>query len=93
VGVSERPFQVTDPDVMRHAGLTPELARVVVVKSRGHFRAGFTAGFERHEIVEVGAPGLATNDLESVAWRRLPRPVYPLDVDLEWSPRCVEVLP
>ena len=90
VGVSERPFQVTDPDVMRNAGLRPEDARVVVVKSRGHFRAGFTGVFDDHEVVEVGAPGLATNDLESVEWRRIVRPVYPLDPDLEWSPdSCV----
>lgn len=91
VGVSERPFQVTDPDVLRHAGLTPESARVIVLKSRGHFRAGFADGFENHEILEVGAPGLATNDLESIAWRRLPRPVFPLDRDVAWTADTCEV--
>jgi len=91
VGVSEHPFQCTDPDVMRHAGLDPESARVVVLKSRGHFRAGFVSGFEQHEIVEVGAPGLATNDLESVGWRNIPRPVYPLDREFDWSADSCEV--
>ena len=85
VGVSERPFQVTDPDVLRHAGLSPESARVIVLKSRGHFRAGFLEGFAEHEIIEVGAPGLATNDLESISWQRIPRPVFPLDHDVRFT--------
>ena len=91
VGISERPFQVTDPDVLRHTGLTPESARVIVLKSRGHFRAGFTEDFGDHQIIEVGAPGLATNDLESVPWRRLPRPVFPLDRYVSWTADTCEV--
>lgn len=85
VGVSSWPVQCADDDTLRHAGLRPEAARVVVVKSRGHFRAGFDHLFPDERIVEVGAPGVATPELHTLPWRHLPRPVFPLD-DVDWDP-------
>lgn len=79
VAVSSRPVQAADDDTLRHAGLDPSTARVVVVKSRGHFRAGFDHLFSESQVVEVGAPGVATNDLSAVDWQHLRRPVFPLD--------------
>jgi len=35
--------------------------------------------FHPAQIIEVGAPGVATPDLASVRWQHLPRPVFPLD--------------
>jgi microcystin degradation protein MlrC len=86
IGVSSRKVQCADDDTLRHVGLHPAGAKVVVVKSRGHFRAGFDHLFEPHQIIEVGAPGVATSDLATVAWQHLPRPVFPLDPVVEWSP-------
>ncbi len=85
VGVSSWPVQCADDDTLRHVGLLPEEARVVVVKSRGHFRAGFDHLFTDDRIVEVGAPGVATPELHTLPWQHLPRPVFPLD-DFEWEP-------
>ncbi|MCB0998587.1 MAG: M81 family metallopeptidase [Acidimicrobiales bacterium] len=85
VGVSSAPVQVADPDTLEHAGLRPAAARVTVVKSRGHFRAGFAHLFADDRIVEVGAPGVATPELHTLPWRHLRRPVFPLD-DVEWDP-------
>jgi microcystin degradation protein MlrC len=79
VGVSSHPVQCADDDTLRHAGLDVDAARVVVVKSRGHFRAGFDHLFTPDQIIEVGAPGVATPELHTVAWQHLPRPVFPLD--------------
>jgi microcystin degradation protein MlrC len=79
VGVSSAPVQCADDDTLRHCGLEPDRARVVVVKSRGHFRAGFDHLFGDDRIVEVGAPGVATPELHTLTWRHLPRPVFPLD--------------
>jgi len=84
VGVSSWPVQCADDDTLRHVGLRPEAARVVVVKSRGHFRAGFDHLFADDRIVEVGAPGVATPELHTLPWVHLPRPVFPLD-DVEWD--------
>ena len=60
VGVSSHAVQCADDDTLRFVGLQPEKARVVVVKSRGHFRAGFDHLFADDQIIEVGAPGVAT---------------------------------
>jgi microcystin degradation protein MlrC len=64
-----------------------DLARIrsLVVKSRGHFRAAFDEVFEAERILEVDVPGLTTPVLARVAWRRMPRPIYPLDADTSWS--------
>ncbi len=79
VGVSSWPVQCADDDTLVHAGLSPSTARVVVVKSRGHFRAGFDHLFPDDRIVEVGAPGVATPELDTLPWQHLDRPVFPLD--------------
>jgi microcystin degradation protein MlrC len=79
IGVSSHAVQCADDDTLRHVGLDPTAARVVVVKSRGHFRAGFDHLFTDEQIIEVGAPGVATPELHTLPWQHLPRPVFPLD--------------
>jgi microcystin degradation protein MlrC len=58
----------------------------VVVKSRGHFRAGFEPWFPPENVYEVDTPGLTSPVLSRFTWKHLPRPVYPLDEDIEWMP-------
>src|SRR3712207_9575244 len=65
-------------------GVDIAAARCVVVKSRGHFRAGFDEFFPDESVFEVDAPGLTSPVLANFAWRRLPRPVFPLDPGAEW---------
>jgi microcystin degradation protein MlrC len=84
IAVSSYPVQCADDSTLHHVGLRPEHARVVVVKSRGHFRAGFDHLFSDDQIVEVGAPGVAPVDLDAVTWQHVPRPIWPLDA-VEWS--------
>lgn len=86
IGVSSHKVQCADDDTLRHVHLEPAHARVVVVKSRGHFRAGFDHLFADDQIIEVGAPGVATPELDTVAWQHLPRPVWPLDEFDGWQP-------
>ncbi|MBW1768110.1 MAG: MlrC family protein 3, partial [Deltaproteobacteria bacterium] len=59
--------------------------RSLVVKSRGHFRAGFDDIFTDEQIVEVDAPGLTTPVLSRVPYENIPRPMYPLDPDMTWE--------
>lgn len=86
LGVSSRAVQCADDDTLRFVGLDPAAARVVVVKSRGHFRAGFDHLFDDDQIVEVAAPGVATVALDTVDWQHLPRPSWPLDEIAGWRP-------
>src|SRR5205807_378743 len=65
-------------------GLDIARARSVAVKSRGHFRGGFDEFFGPAQIVEVDLPGLTSPMLNRFEWTRLPRPVIPLDDNVEW---------
>ena len=67
-------------------GLDIAEARVVCVKSRGHFRAGFMPWFPPSQVFEVDTAGLTSPVLDRFRWQRLPRPVYPLDEGAEWTP-------
>ena len=78
--------QCLDPAMLEHLGIDLRSLRGLVVKSRGHFRAGFDDLFTDDQIIEVDGPGLVTPMLARVPWRRLVRPIWPLDPDLHWSP-------
>ncbi|MDP6568137.1 MAG: M81 family metallopeptidase [Alphaproteobacteria bacterium] len=77
--------QTADPMFFEMFGLDIAEARVVCVKSRGHFRAGFTPWFGPEQVHEVDTAGLTSPVLERFTWRNLPRPVYPLDPETEWE--------
>jgi microcystin degradation protein MlrC len=79
-------LQCADPVFFEMLGLDIAAARVVVVKSRGHFRGGFDEFFRHQDVVEVDAPGLTSPVLSRFAWRHLPRPVFPLDDTATWTP-------
>jgi microcystin degradation protein MlrC len=77
--------QCFDTEMLEHLGLEVAPLRGIVVKSRGHFRAGFDDLFADENILEVDGPGLATPVLTRVAWRGLRRPIWPLDPDMTWT--------
>ena len=85
VCVSKRK-QCADPVFFEMHGLDIGAARTVVVKSRGHFRGGFDEFFPPERVIEVDTPGLTSPVLERLAFRGLPRPVFPLDADAQWTP-------
>lgn len=78
--------QCADPVFFEMHGLDIRAARTVVVKSRGHFRGGFDEFFPPERVLEVDTPGLTSPVLERLEFRRLPRPVFPLDADATWTP-------
>jgi microcystin degradation protein MlrC len=78
--------QCLDPMFLEMFGVDIARARSVIVKSRGHFRAGFDEFFPDDRILEVDVPGLTTPVLSRFPFRRVPRPIFPLDPDMEWSP-------
>ncbi|MGP1394644.1 MAG: M81 family metallopeptidase [Inquilinaceae bacterium] len=77
--------QCADPVQFEALGLDIAAARTVVVKSRGHFRAGFDEFFTPKQVVEVDTPGLTSPVLSRHTFARLPRPVFPLDPDMTWD--------
>jgi microcystin degradation protein MlrC len=77
--------QCADPVFLEMMGLDIGAARAVVVKSRGHFRAGFSEFFGHDQVIEVDTPGLTSPILSRFDFRDLPRPVFPVDKAVEWS--------
>ena len=79
-------YQCADPVFFEAFGLDLAAARVVVVKSRGHFRGGFDEFFRHAQVIEVDAPGLTSPILSRFPWQHMPRPVLPIDDHAHWSP-------
>lgn len=77
--------QLAEPVMLEMFGIDIAAARCVVVKSRGHFRAGFDEFFPPAQVFEVDTPGLTSPVLGNFTWRRLPRPVFPLDPEATWG--------
>jgi microcystin degradation protein MlrC len=77
--------QCTDPATLEHFGIDIGNLRGLIIKSRGHFRAGFHEFFGDAQILQVDAPGLATQGLKHLPYRNIPRPIYPLDPETTWQ--------
>ncbi len=72
-----------DQGYFQVAGVQPAREPLLVIKSRGHFRADFEP--IAHTIIEVDAPGAANPDLSRFTYHNLRRPIWPLDRDMEWD--------
>jgi microcystin degradation protein MlrC len=83
--VCSRRIQCADPVFFETFGLDIGAFSSLVVKSRGHFRAGFDTWYTDDRIIEADAAGLTSPVLERLTWKRLPRPVWPLDLDTRWQ--------
>lgn len=86
VVVASHRQQCADPIFLERMGVDIAKARTLVIKSRGHFRAGFDQFIQPEQIYEVDVPGLTTPVLTRLGLIRVPRPIYPLDLDMEWDP-------
>jgi microcystin degradation protein MlrC len=71
--------QTLDAEVFLLHGIDVARYRVVALKSSQHFRAGFEPIAAR--IITADSPGLTTLDLTTFPYRRVARPVWPLDLD------------
>jgi microcystin degradation protein MlrC len=77
--------QTADPMFFEMFGIDIGKAKTVVVKSRGHFRAGFRPWFPPEQVKEVDTAGLTSPVLERLPFEGLPRPSFPLDEDATWT--------
>ena len=82
--ISERRVEPFDLGVYTHCGLDPRQAHYVLLHSRQHFKAGFEP-IAAHILLAAG-PGVCTSDYDSLGFRHLTRPIYPLDADTTWQP-------
>jgi len=78
-------WQTLDPEMIRFVGIDPLREKILVVKSTIHYRAAFEPIAK--EIIEVDAPGLSSSNLSRFEYRRVRRPIFPLDPDLAYEPQ------
>jgi microcystin degradation protein MlrC len=72
-------WQTLDPEMIRFVGIDPLDHKILVVKSTIHYRAAFEP--IASEIIEVDAPGLSSSNLGRFDFKRIRRPIFPLDPD------------
>ena len=77
--VASKRNQVRSPDVFTELGIDPLSKKIIVVKSRNHFRAEFEKIAK--EIRYMSAEGALSPDFNSVPYTRVRRPKWPLDAD------------
>ncbi|MCQ3803920.1 MAG: M81 family metallopeptidase [bacterium] len=75
--VTSLPAITADPATWLHAGLDPDRADIVVVRSCSDYRANFPSAAP--EAINLDLPGASTPKLESLHFEHAPRPLYPLD--------------
>ncbi|MCL6576425.1 M81 family metallopeptidase [Kyrpidia sp.] len=83
--ITGRALSANDPELFRHIGIEPTEKRILALKVKNHFRAAFKPLVGR--IINVDAPGLASNKLRNFLYRHIPRPIWPIDDwkgDLPW---------
>ncbi|HLJ15798.1 MAG TPA: M81 family metallopeptidase [Bryobacteraceae bacterium] len=81
--IAERPAMTVDPELFRSHGIEPLHSKIVVVKSPNGFRAAYEPIAKR--ILVVDTPGVSTAKLETLPWRRIDRPIYPLDRNVKYK--------
>jgi microcystin degradation protein MlrC len=81
--IAERSAMTVDPELFRSHGIDPAYCKIVVVKSPNGFRAAYEPIAKR--ILLVDTPGVSTAQLEKMPWKRIQRPIYPLDRDLTYK--------
>jgi microcystin degradation protein MlrC len=80
--IASRSAMTVDPELFRSHGIQPEHCKIVVVKSPNGFRAAYEPIASR--IFLVDTPGVSTARLRRLPWRRINRPIYPLDRNVRY---------
>jgi microcystin degradation protein MlrC len=78
-----RHIEPTAQEMLQVLGIDPARKKYVAIKSRVHWRADL--GKIAREIVECAGVGVCTSDYGQLTFRKVRRPVFPLDPDLQWN--------
>lgn len=75
--LTARPVLVFEANHFRSLGIEPTQRKILACKSELQHRAGFDGVAKK--IIDVDTPGLATQDLSRLPFKKIRRPVFPLD--------------
>ncbi len=77
------PSSRKDRDYFKSAGIVLEEKKIIVVKSNQAHRASFDPIVAA--TYNLDSPGVSTVNYQSLPFKHLPRPIYPLDLDMQWQ--------
>jgi microcystin degradation protein MlrC len=77
IAVISRHVEPHDIAAFRALGIEPEKKRYLMLKSRVHWRAGL--GPIAKAVIECAGEGVCTSDYSTLKFRRVRRPIFPLD--------------
>ncbi|MDA0832808.1 MAG: M81 family metallopeptidase [Planctomycetota bacterium] len=88
--LDNRSFAINHPVLYTHLGLDIAAAKIVVVKTASNFQ--FFAPW-RKQLIRVDTPGTTQSNLAAFDWKKLPRPIHPLDEidNLQFQPSVFPV--
>ena len=75
--VISRHHEPNDLNCFLSLGIDPRARRFLLLKSRIHYRAGFSD--IARDVIECAGTGVCTSDYDMLDFRNVRRPVYPLD--------------
>jgi microcystin degradation protein MlrC len=81
--VREKKVMPFDREEIQVMGIDPAACRIIVVKSALAWRAAY--GELAREVIDVDTPGVCTARLETLPYRKLRRPIAPIDRDVTWG--------
>lgn len=81
--VSSVRHAANDRGYFKFLGVQPEHEPLLMIKSRGHFRADFEPIAQT--IIEADAPGAANPNITRYPYHHAPRPIFPLDMNTTWE--------
>lgn len=70
------------PVLYQHLGLVIDDAKMVMLKTGSNFQY-----YDRWtpRLIRLDSPGPSQSDLTKLPWERAPRPLYPLDPEMDWA--------
>lgn len=75
--VISRHHEPNDLNCFLSLGIDPQTRRYLMLKSRIHYRAGFSD--VARDVIECAGTGVCTSDYDMLDFRNVRRPIYPLD--------------
>jgi microcystin degradation protein MlrC len=78
-----RHIEPTAQEMLQVLGIDPVRKTYVAIKSRVHWRADL--GKIAREVVECAGVGVCTSDYGQLSFSKVRRPIFPLDLDLQWN--------
>ena len=82
--LSERRIMGPQPSLFRKVGIEPFEAKVVALKTGVGYRT--TYGHAAKAVIRADCLGAESYNFENYEFVRIPRPMFPIDGDFDWSP-------